>query len=893
MKNIWKRGLPLLFALILLMSLTVPALAEETAEESPAPETEPAQIPAPEETAAPEEAEAPVKQLGGGEESQDQAPADYREIYVSRDGSDEAGDGSAAAPFATLARAAKAANETPELPALILLLTDLEMKESARFTGLDVTIQAAEGQVVVTRAGGFAAAKDSKGRLYNPAMIELLAPEGKNQPAGSLTLLNVILDDAGRHEGSKFPETAATQPIPESETPAEAEASLTEEPETVAPSEAEAPAKTGAEAPEIPAEAQETSAEEQPAEKKTDLVQDAIVSVGDGGSLTLSTGSELRNFGGQSAVHLGEKSKLTLEPTSAIRDTKKAGNTLPALLMPESAKVERFDGAKLVERAAQNDQTLEPEDILPVSDGEENGFSSISFTADPETITRLTDSSWLQYPVSYSLDFTVSERVKALVEGAQSLINDCEGTVTLKLDGRLTPDLSSCAFTSSVFELDGEPAYDADTHTLTAKCKLKEDWASHLEELTEPMGFTVNTSLSFADFSPSTAEKDEYLESTAKVSLSLMTDSRVLGPYDSSEKTAKTKMLGLGNATLVYDPNGGTGGPDREIGVSPQKEYPLKTEPKPTHEAVAGTSVVFLGWSETKDEKIYARGEEKPATVNTVAIPSIEELTDLLDNTVTVYAVYGYDSNEDGIADVDQLLATLSFDPNGGQNAPDPIIHVVGSAESGELGVDIPEQEPNRDYYTFVGWGETADAKPGDKLYKHDAEKADRRDIPVTKDTTLYAVWQENYKIQYDANGGQNAPAATVLKTQTKSGTDAKGNATYTGRAAITTGVPTRAGYSFQGWSTSRRGAAAYFAGDEVEISGGNVTLYAVWTRNGSGSTTGGGSGSGSGSSGAPKTGDNDMTAYLALLGGSVLGIGAIGAVIWTRRKHKKEETEE
>ena len=155
----------------------------------------------------------------------------------------------------------------------------------------------------------------------------------------------------------------------------------------------------------------------------------------------------------------------------------------------------------------------------------------------------------------------------------------------------------------------------------------------------------------------------------------------------------------------------------------------------------------------------------------------------------------------------------------------------------------------------------------------------------MTKDKTLYAVWEKNYQINYDANGGSNAPAATVLLTQTKTGTDSKGNPTYTGRAKITSGVPTRSGYSFQGWATSRRGAAAYFAGDEVQISGGSVTLYAVWTRDGSGSgsSSSGGSGGGSGS-GAPKTGDSGTGIYGLLLGGSILGLCAVGIVLRRKR---------
>lgn len=864
MKSLWKRSLALFFALTLMLTLAAPAFAEEEealpAETSDIPEAaetpvgeEPAEIP----EASGEEA-GEVKRIGGEE---DEEPAAYIELYVSKDGSDEIGDGSEAAPFASLSRAAQAANETPELPVVILLLSDLEAKECARFTGRDVTIQTAAERVTVTRAGGFAPAKDEKGGLYNPAMIELRAPEGTEQTAGRLTLIGVILDDAGRHEGTLFTLPAAETPVEES--PAE-----------------EAPAETPEAAEQMPLQDAAAPAEEPAPEDRTDAVQDAIVSVGDGGSLTLSTGAELRNFGGLAAVRLGDKSSLTLEPDSAIRDTAAAENTLPAVSAPESAKVETFDGAKLVERSALSDNGQLAADALPLLDEEaEGGFSSISFTADPESITRLVDSSWLQYPISYSMSFSVTERLKNLIEGAQSLITGSDGTVTITLDPRLTPDLSSCAFTSSVFALEVEPTFDEESHTITAAFKLKEDWTSHLGELTDPMSFTCTTSLRYEDFSPSTAEKDEYLESTGSVTLRLSTDSRTIGPYSTEEKTARTKMLGLPTATVVYDVNGGDAGsgPATEFPVSETAAHPLATEPQPTHAPTDGVDVVFLGWTAQPDSHIYEREEEKPETIEAVPVSGM--------STVTVYAVYGADANSDGVADVDQRLVVLSFDPNGGENAPEPILHVVGSTdENGELGVNIPEQEPNRDYYTFVGWGETADATTSDKLYKYDAQKAARRDIPVTKDTTLYAVWEQNYQIKYDANGGANAPAATVLRTQTKTGADSKGNPTYTGRATITSGVPTRSGYAFQGWATSRRGAAAYFAGDEVEISGGSVTLYAVWTRTGSGSSTGGGSGSGS-SSTAPKTGDSDMTAYLSLLGGSVLGLAPVGTVLWKKRR--------
>ena len=855
-----KRVLALLMLLALMMSLTLPALAEE-----------PEQLPA-EETAAPESPETPETEPT--EEPGEEPAYALRELYVSAQGDDEKGDGSVAAPFKSLARAAQAANLTPEEPVFILLLTDLEAKACARFTGRDVTIQAVGKQLTVKRAAGFAPAKDEKGAAYNPAMIELAAPEDSELPAGSLTLIGVILDDGLLHEGELAAEQASeneaeapaapeTAEMPEAEAMSALAAEKTDTEETPEETDAEeTPEETLEETGEAPEETEGEEPEE-PAEDRLDQAQEAIISVGEGGCLILSTGAELRNFGGQSAVRLGENSILVLESDSAIRDTEKAENSLPAILQHESARVESAEGAQILERKAEETLTALSAPAQPQAgedeEEEEAGGTELSFTA-TETITRLVDSTILQYPVDYTLRFTMSEQLGNLIRTAQSMGAEAQvgGSIVLKLDARLHADLSSCKLESSLFELDGEPALEG--ATLTAKIKMKDDWADHLEELSKPMCFTCGANLSALDFRESTAEKDEFLISTALVSLEGEVSGKHVGPYDTQEREAKTKMLGLGNATVIYDPNGGQGGPGREIGVSPQKEHKLKTEPKPTHAPVEGTPVVFLGWSETQIGKIYARGEEKPELVDTIAVPGIQDLDDLIDNSVTVYAVYSYDMNGDGIADVDQVLAILSFDPNGGMNEPAPIIHVVGSVADGELGVEIPQQEPNRDYYYFLGWGESPD----------------RRDIPVTKDKTLYAVWEKNYQINYDANGGTDAPAPTVLLSMTKTYRDRQGNPAYGGRAYITDQAPTRSGYKFQGWAVSRGSAAAYFAGDQVEISAGSVTLYAVWTREGS---------AGGGGSMAPRTGDSDPGLWMALLGASALGLGCVGGLVWRKRR--------
>lgn len=76
---------------------------------------------------------------------------------------------------------------------------------------------------------------------------------------------------------------------------------------------------------------------------------------------------------------------------------------------------------------------------------------------------------------------------------------------------------------------------------------------------------------------------------------------------------------------------------------------------------------------------------------------------------------------------------------------------------------------------------------------------------------------ETDYKLSYNANGGSGAPAS-----QTKVGT---GSATFT----ISSTTPTRTGYTFKGWATSKTAtSAAYAAGGSITISK-NTTLYAVW----------------------------------------------------------------
>ena len=82
---------------------------------------------------------------------------------------------------------------------------------------------------------------------------------------------------------------------------------------------------------------------------------------------------------------------------------------------------------------------------------------------------------------------------------------------------------------------------------------------------------------------------------------------------------------------------------------------------------------------------------------------------------------------------------------------------------------------------------------------------------------TIPAKEITTFTITYNANHGENAPAP-----QTKQ----KGVP-----LTITTQEPTRAGYIFQGWSTTYNGPVQYRPGGDF-IPDENITLYAVWVYN-------------------------------------------------------------
>lgn len=157
----------------------------------------------------------------------------------------------------------------------------------------------------------------------------------------------------------------------------------------------------------------------------------------------------------------------------------------------------------------------------------------------------------------------------------------------------------------------------------------------------------------------------------------------------------QVKEKSTGTYTLTYDANGGTiNGEDtwsKEVarGLVTLASVDGYNAPIHAQEELDGklVDVAFVGWSTTDSDTIYEAGQALPDTVTTVTISG---------NT-TVYAVWGYDTNGDKVADATQVLITpadiIIYEGGTGYEAvvenPDDATAVPGVG--GEESTGLPE----------------------------------------------------------------------------------------------------------------------------------------------------------------------------------------------------------
>lgn len=149
---------------------------------------------------------------------------------------------------------------------------------------------------------------------------------------------------------------------------------------------------------------------------------------------------------------------------------------------------------------------------------------------------------------------------------------------------------------------------------------------------------------------------------------------------------------------------------------------------------------------------------------------------------------------------------TVSYDANGGSGAPGSQTKWYANSLS------LSSATPTKEGYDFVGWSTvqgatTANYSAGSTYTGNAALK-------------LYAVWSKTITLKYDANGGSGAP---------DSQSETVYNDTTSADLKINSKVPTKAGYTFKGWSKDKTATTATYAADGTYNFDDSATLYAVW----------------------------------------------------------------
>lgn len=187
----------------------------------------------------------------------------------------------------------------------------------------------------------------------------------------------------------------------------------------------------------------------------------------------------------------------------------------------------------------------------------------------------------------------------------------------------------------------------------------------------------------------------------------------------------------------------------------------------------------FLGWStsSTATKATYPAGSKYTITKN-----------------ITLYAVWSISATY-----------TLTYNANGGTNPPSKQTGIAGST------ITLSNAYPERDNYSFVGWSASKSSV--------NSEYAIGGSYTINANTTLYAVWVENYcSIHYDANRGTGAP-----KTQIEA---------LTSTITLSDKIPTRKRHTFLGWGLTAEATEVVYQPGDTYTGGDCILLYAIWQIN-------------------------------------------------------------
>ncbi|MFI3326828.1 MAG: InlB B-repeat-containing protein, partial [Clostridia bacterium] len=234
--------------------------------------------------------------------------------------------------------------------------------------------------------------------------------------------------------------------------------------------------------------------------------------------------------------------------------------------------------------------------------------------------------------------------------------------------------------------------------------------------------------------------------------------------------------------TVTYDANGGTGEPANDTKTYGVSYYVSTTEP-------TKTGYTFVGWKLSAYTTIYGYTDSATSSYTNIN-QDLEFIAQWEANTYTV----SYNSN---------TTDTVSSMPSSQTKIHD---------ETLTLSSDIP----TRTGYTFQGWSTSSGTSNTVNYETGDSYTTNASDI-------LYAVWKVNtYIVSYSSNTTDTVSSMPTSQTKI-----------YNVTLTLSDDIPTRTGYTFQGWSTSSgtSNTVNYETGDSYTTNASDI-LYAVWEVN-------------------------------------------------------------
>jgi uncharacterized repeat protein (TIGR02543 family) len=247
----------------------------------------------------------------------------------------------------------------------------------------------------------------------------------------------------------------------------------------------------------------------------------------------------------------------------------------------------------------------------------------------------------------------------------------------------------------------------------------------------------------------------------------------------------------LSTTEIRYDANGGTGAP-RAASAAATSTYAID----PTEPTRIG--YIFNGWAAAGNNP--ATGPFRSNGTSSFVVPA---------GTVTLVAQWT------------AVTHTVTYNTTGGSAAPTDAT-AYGYQQTASVSATVPTKAG----YVFLGWNTAQNGSGTNYAGGNDV-------VMSTSNVTLFAQWTANsYRLSYNSNNGSAAPAGEnrVVDTTT----------------AISASVPTRAGYTFNGWNEVVDGTGnAYAASALLTMPSHNLTVYAQWLLISSGVTYNANGGSG------------------------------------------------